>query len=194
MLEPVRLTKSFYRELLYKRQYPEFINVGLVDYLGLKPQTTLNLPLQKTGNCSWANVEAVIPAMMFSLLAKEHGNHNSQKYEEEALNFYHEWRKWYKDRSLDFCIQSLKEASPARKASKAALLAAILFQACDNDNPKDRAKFNKILAILSQADYLPILKCYAKTFSKENKTALWKSFSNYLEDYGVDIDNLLILE
>ena len=166
---PERLTKSFCRELIYKRQYPEFINVGLLDQLGLKPQSTLGIPLQKTGNCSWANVEALIPALMYPLLLEEHGSNHKNNYEKEALNFYHEWREWNKNRSLDFCIQSIKGAKPARRISKVALLASILFQACENDNPKDRQKANKILAVLTQKDYLPILQCYAKTFYKEKR-------------------------
>lgn len=143
-----RLTKSFCRKLLYQRQHPEFINHGLVEYLGLKPQSVLNLPIQKTGNCSWANVEAAIPAMMFLLLQEETGSKNNRNHEEESLNFCYAWREWNKNRSLDFCIQSLQEATPALKISKAALLAAILFQACDYANPKERQKSNKILTIL----------------------------------------------
>jgi len=191
MQYPERLTKSFYRELIYKRQYPEYINAGLINYLGLQPKKTLGLPIQKTGNCSWANVEAVIPTITAMLLLEERGNNNQKNCEDEALFFYHEWREWNKTRSLDFCIQSIKEAEPARKVSKVALLASILFQACDYDNLKDRQKSNKILAILSQPDYLQILKCYAKTFSQERDNILWKNFYSYLEDVGIDMEKLL---
>ena len=191
MQYPTRLTKSFYRELIYKRQYPEYINAGLINYLGLQPKKTLGLPIQKTGNCSWANVEAVIPAITAMLLLEERGNNNQKNCEDEALFFYHEWREWNKTRSLDFCIQSINESGLARKISKAALLASILFQACDYDNQKDRQKSNKILAVLSQPDYIQILKCYAKTFSKEKDNILWKNFYNYLEDVGIDMEKLL---
>ncbi len=192
ILHQPHLTKSLCRKLLYKRQYPEYINSGLIEQLGLQPRATLGLPIQKTGNCSWANVEAVIPALMFSMLLDERGKGKTKSAEEEALNFYYEWREWNNTRSLDFCVQSLKDADQARRCSKAALLAAILFQACDNENPRDRAKSNKILAVLSQAEYLQILKAYAKTFSKEQDNQLWKSFTNYLEEYGVDLEKLLI--
>ena len=191
MQYPTRLTKSFYRELIYKRQYPEYINAGLINYLGLQPKKTLGLPIQKTGNCSWANVEAVIPAITAMLLLEERGNNNQKNCEDEALFFYHEWREWNKTRSLDFCIQSINESGLARKISKAALLASILFQACDYDNQKDRQKSNKILAVLSQPDYIQMLKCYAKTFSKEKDNILWKNFYNYLEDVGIDMEKLL---
>ncbi len=184
-------TKALCRELLYKRQYPEFINSGLINQLGLQPKRTLGIPIQKTGNCSWANVEAVIPALMFQMLLDERGANKVEGCEKDALNFYHEWQDWNNTRSLDFCIQSLKESEPARRCTKAALLAAILFQSCDNKNSKDRLKSNKILAILSQPEYLPILNCYAKTFNKEQDNSLWQNFTNYLEEYGINLEKLL---
>lgn len=185
-----RLTKSLCRDLLYKRQYPEFINNGLVDYLGLKPQHILPVPIQKTGNCSWANVEAIIPALMFPLLLNNQNNSNQQSCEHEALEFYHEWREWNKTRSLELCVQSIKEADKSRQISKVALLAAILFQSCDHENSVDRQRAKKILAVLSQSDYLPVLQCYAKTFAREKDYALWKNFCSYLEDFGIDSSEL----
>lgn len=190
MRHPENLTKAFCHDLLYKRQYPEFINNGLMNHLGLKPRTTLGLPVQKTGNCSWANVEAIIPAIMFPLLLKKQSNNNYKEYEAAALDFYHEWREWNKTRSLDLCIQSIRDAETSRKISKASLLASIIFQACDYKNPADRTKSNKILTILAQPDYLSILKCYAKTFSREKDNTLWGNFSSYLEDVGIDVAKL----
>lgn len=188
--EPGRFTKSICRELLYKRQYPEFINVGLIDYLGLKPQFQVDVPIQKVGNCSWANVEAVIPALMFILLFEEKGG-DAARCEKEALSFYNKWREWYKTRSLDFCLQSIGESDMARKAAKAALLAAILYQACDYNNPLDRNKANKILAILSLPEYSQVLQCYVKVLSQDKNSEYLKSFYLYLEDYGIDVDKML---
>lgn len=185
-----KLTKDFYREILYKRQNPEFINNELPDYLGLHKQKVLNLPIQKTGNCSWANAEAIIPAMMFLLLEQKNPG-NSGKNEAEALYFYDEWREWDKRRSLDFCIQSLATASQARKCTKAALLCAILFQACDYENPNDHEKANKILSVLVKPEYKPILKCYALTFAKSKNNIMWQNFTKYLEDFGINA-NILV--
>lgn len=187
---PAKLTKDFCREVLYKRQDPDFINDRLPDYLGLHKQKILNLPVQKTGNCSWANAEAIVPAIMFLLLEQENPG-NSGKNEAQALYFYDEWREWDKRRSLDFCIQSLSTASQARKCTKAALLCAILFQACDYENPNDREKANKILNVLIKPEYKPILKCYALTFAKSKNHIMWQNFTKYLEDFGVDT-NILI--
>lgn len=191
MQHPTRLTKSLCRELLYKRQYPEYINVGLANHLGLEPKSTLPLPIQKTGNCSWANAEAVVPTLMFLLLHDERGG-DPKECEQEAIYFYNEWREWDKNRSLDFCLQSLNAASPSRKVAKTSLLTAILFQACDYGNEKDREKANKILSVLAKPDYRQVLKCYAKAFSKDRDNILWKNFSSYLEDFGIDMDVLLL--
>jgi hypothetical protein len=187
MQNSTRLTKTLCRELLYKRQHPEFINVGLANHLGLQSKRTLPLPVQKTGNCSWANAEAVVPALMFLLLSEERGGNKSKECEQEAMYFYNEWHQWDKSRSLDFCLQSLGSTNPARRATKSALLAAILFQSCDYNNPNDRDKANKILSILAQPDYVQILKCYTKAFSQDSDNILWKNFSNYLEDFGIDV-------
>jgi len=190
MSYPTRLTKILCRELLYKRQHPEFINVGLANHLGLQPKSTLHLPVQKTGNCSWANAEAVVPALMFLLLYEERGG-NPKDCEQEAMYFYNEWVEWDKSRILDFCLQSLNSTDPARRAAKVALLTAILFQSCNYNNQNDRDKANKILVILKQPEYMPILKCYAKAFNQDSDNILWKNFSNYLEDFGIDMDALL---
>lgn len=192
MRYPTRLTKTLYRELLYKRQYPESINVALANHLGLEPKKTLPLPVQKTGNCSWANVEAIVPALMFLLLYDENSN-NYQACEQKALYFYNEWREWDKKRSLDFCLQSLATSDQARKAAKVSILAAILFQACDYNNQNDREKANKILSVLTQLEYRQVLKCYANTFSQSQDNPLWKNFSEYLEEFGIDMDNLHII-
>jgi hypothetical protein len=186
MRNPTRLTKSFCRELLYKRQYPEFINTGLNDYLGLEIKWKLPIAPQKSGNCAWANVEALIPAMMFLLLLEEKGG-EVKICEQEALEFYFEWREWNKVRQLDFCIQSFYDADPAQKAAKAALLGAILFQGCDYSNPLDQEKANKILKILLLPEYNYVLKSYIKVFKKDKDNPYLKSLYDFIDDYGGNI-------
>jgi hypothetical protein len=184
-----RLDKAFCRELLYKRQDPAFINEGMLQYLGLEKLHTLSLPPQVTGNCSWANAEAVIPALMY-LLIKEETSGDDKAAEEESTNFYYSWRDWNKTRSLDFCLQSMKEANISRQAAKAALLASILYQTCTFENQEDRAKANKILSVLSQPQYVQVLKCYVKVFSKDPTSAYWVNFTRFIDDFGIDIERL----
>lgn len=181
------LTKAVIKQLLYKRQDKEFINFGLQQYLDLDPVWTLDLPPQITGNCSWANIEATVPTILFLLLLDQQGNKKAQNYQEIALNFYAEWVEWDQDRALDFCIQSFHEASPARKAAKATLLAAVLFQHCKYANPKDRERAEKILPILTIKEYQYILQSYITVFSKTRDHELLRNLHEFLDDFGVNL-------
>ena len=181
------LTKDFTQQLLYKRQYEPFINDGLAKYLGLEPREILPLSLQKAGNCSWANVEATVPALMYLLLQEKRGQQNSENCKKEALDFYSEWVDWDRNRALHFCLESFVESNPARKASKAALLAAILFQYCRYDNLKDYPKAKKILSILKLPEYDYILKSYIKVFSQDRKNQNLKNMYQFLNLCGVSL-------
>ena len=35
-----------------------------------------------------------------------------------------------------------------------------------------------------------ILKCYTKAFSQERDHILWQNLRNYLEDFGIDVDQI----
>lgn len=181
-------SKSFIKELLYKRQYPQFIDSGLIRQLGLEPKWKLPLSEQKAGNCSWANVEAVIPAIMFLLLLEEQGSSNIASFQEAVMHFYNEWVEWDRNRELHFCLESFHESNPARKASKAALLAAILFQACHYDRLKDQQKVAKILPILTLPDYKYILKSYVQVFGKEKQNEYMDNLRNFLDDFGAQVN------
>lgn len=165
------LTPEFLKYLIYKPQTEEFITQGIKEVLGLTPVFQLPLSAQITGNCSWANVEASIPAMMFLLMLKKQNNDKELlKYQKAALSFYQQWLEWDKDRALDECIQSFYYASRARKASKAALLGSVLFFQCNYLFPKDIAKAEKILSILSIPEYSYVLKSYIQVYWKTRKT------------------------
>jgi hypothetical protein len=180
-------SKSFSKELLYKRQYRQFIDLGLIKQLGLEPKWKLPISEQKAGNCSWANVEAVVPAVMFLLLLEEQGSENIASFQETAMHFYNEWVEWDRSRELHFCLESFHESSQARKASKAALLAAILFQACRYDSLKDQQKVAKILPILTLPDYKYILKSYFQVFGKDKHNEYMDNLRNFLDDFGIQI-------
>ena len=190
MANPHGVDKNFCKELLYKRQPREFINQGMISYLGLEPKFTLPLSIQRAGNCSFANVEAIIPTLMFLFLLEEKGLEKFSLCEKEALEFYNEWKEWDKERSLFFCIDSFHEANPARKASKAALLATILFQACSYENNRDPHKAYRIISILTIKEYDYILKSYFKVFQKDKDNANLKSLSEFLDDYRMRYENL----
>lgn len=187
MRNPHLVTKPFIKELLYKRQYAESINEQLAQYLDLEVVWKLPLSLQISGNCSWANVEAVVPAILFMLLLQEKGGRDVEIAQKEALDFYEEWVAWDQNRALHFCLESFNDASPARQAAKATLLAAVLFQAFKYDKLEDRDKSERMLKILTLPDYRYVLESYLKVFSKQPNDPDFKNLTNFLDDFGVEL-------
>ncbi|MCK4609076.1 MAG: ankyrin repeat domain-containing protein [Gammaproteobacteria bacterium] len=178
-------TKAFIKQLLYKRQSRHFIDKGLIKQLGLEVKLQLPLSPQRAGNCSWANVEAVVPAAMLLLDIEAQGRSNMASLEESAMQFYNEWVEWDRKRELHFCLESFYVSDPARKASKAALLAAVLFQACSYDNAEDQEKVARILPILTQPEYSYILQSYHKVFGQDRNNPYMNNLRNFLDDFGV---------
>lgn len=167
------LTRNFIKNLIYKKHSREYVNQGINEYLGLLPIAELPLPPQVIGNCSWANVEASVPAMLFLLLLQERFRIDAQEtanIQQSVMAIFEEWREWDKDRALEECIQSFNHASPARKASKAALLAAVLVQKCHYDVPRELHRAEKILPLLAIPEYQYILQSYIKVYIDNNKT------------------------
>ncbi|MBX3709167.1 MAG: ankyrin repeat domain-containing protein [Gammaproteobacteria bacterium] len=181
----INVKPGFIKNLIYKKQSDSFINNDLDDLLGLEPITELKVEAQVSGNCSWANVEASIPAIFFLVLMET--SHDAQAvsyYKTLALNYFHRWREWNKDRALHYCIQSYKEGDAIRKACKAEILAAILFQRCDFHNPADRERIELILSVLLKSPYEYILQNYLRVYYFENYTEEGKRFSALLKEYG----------
>lgn len=183
---PHQLSKRFLKTLLYKRQHKDYIDHGLAEELGLEPVYTLPLSPQLTGNCSWANIEASVP----SLLSFLHWLEDEQT-AQTALQFYQHWQQWDRHRSLQFCIDSFYQSDSARKAAKAALLAAILFQHCNYDDALNRDWANRILNILSIPDYDYIISSYLKIFQQDQQNPYYTGFINHLDDHGIDIERYL---
>lgn len=183
---PEVFTKDFIMQLLFEKQSGKFINEDLHHILDLQPLTELKVESQISGNCSWANVEACIPTLFFLILASLPGGEDSvAHYKSLALNFYHRWREWNKDRALQFCLQSFKEADPIRKASKAEVLAAILFQRCGSGQMADKARIETIMPVFLNSRYEYILQNYLKAYYYNRPTPEGEQFSRLLKDYGI---------
>lgn len=179
------LTPEFISQLMYEKQSSEFINQDLPILLKLKPVTEIKVAAQISGNCSWANVEACIPALFFLLFSQaENAEQNISQYKNTALNYFHKWREWNKDRALNFCIQRFKEADPLRKACKAEILGAILFQTCKLEQTKDQARIEAIIDIFSTYEYQYILQNYIKAYCYEDMSDEGKSFMRLMQRYG----------
>lgn len=179
---PQLMSNELIKNLMYKRQTKDFIDIELNKLLGLKPLTKLTIGSQISGNCSWANIESSVPVIWF-LYSKNKDKEDAR----DALAFYYQWLEWDKDRALQFCIQSFRESDSARRASKLAVLAAILFQRCSANVQIDIERAVKILQVLKTPGYEYVLQSYIEIYchrypSKggDNLQKLLKIAENYL--------------
>jgi len=181
-------TPDFIKNLIYKKQNDQFINEEINNILGLEPITELKIEAQISGNCSWANVEACIPALFFLVMMQMSNDTQAiAHYKSLALNYFHRWREWNKDRALHYCIQSYNEGDAVRKACKAEILAAILFQRCRRDNRIGSDRIDLILSVLLKSPYEYILQNYLRVYYFESNTEEGKQFFELLKEYGYEV-------
>jgi hypothetical protein len=180
------LTIDFYKQLMYEKNPPNFINKEVNQILGLKKIDTLPISHQKSGNCSWANIESSVPTMLYMLLYKDKSNKNPSKTQQYIMQFYQAWKEWDKDRALEDLIVDIKDKNKPRRISKALLLAAVLNQSCDYKNPRDIVRAKKILTILSEPEYKFILRTYIEVYIKKGSGELKQRFERLLEVCDVD--------
>lgn len=183
------LTPSFYKKYLYTHNQLADINIELEKSLQLKPFAKLAIPPQLTGNCSWANMEAAIPAILYLLLLDEaQDSHatNIHHCQEQAFNFFYDWLRWDQDRSIELCISAMEDTPKARRATKAALLSAVLFQKCDYKEDADIDRAHKILSAIGTEEFQYLLRVYYMHFYDIYRTKIGKNLVALLEDYGID--------
>lgn len=180
--KPAHFDIHFLKNTLYKKQERAYFHEKINEILGLKPITTFPMTQQITGNCSWANIQAAIPTAMFlGQLAM-----NPKAEPDDALELYAQWLTWDQARALDDCIHRFYLANPVRKASLAAMLGGILFQACDASNPEHCIWAEKILRILTQKEYYYILESYLTEYCVNRLTFKGNNLLKLLEDVGFD--------
>ncbi len=182
LTRPEALTVNFIQDFLYKKQNRRYFHHVINQQLGLLPIAQIPISSQISGNCSWANVQSVVPVAyaMQELTTAETFN------PELSMILYDEWVEWDKDRALDECIQRFYLASPERKASIAAMLGGVLFQACDNKNKQHLDRAEKILNILTLPDYYYVLKSYLDEYCIKRLTRKGNNLLKILDDCGVN--------
>jgi hypothetical protein len=179
------MSVNFIKDLIYKKKSSEFVNDELPVLLDLTPLTEIKVAAQISGNCSWANVEACIPALFFLLFSQSPDfEREIPRYKAVALNFFKQWREWSKDRALNLCIQSFQQADAVRKACKAEILAAILYQSCREDNALNTTRIEEILNVFSDLRYKHILLNYVKSYCYEDYSEEGKQFMQLLKNHG----------
>ncbi|MBS0290634.1 MAG: ankyrin repeat domain-containing protein [Proteobacteria bacterium] len=179
------LNFDMYLEMLYKPQTAKFIKGDLHRILGLHPYAKLPIKHQITGNCSWANTESSVPTMLYMLLHdKLKDKSKAEILIKEIMKFYAEWLEWDKDRALEDSLLDFDTMAFQRQKARAALLGAVLFQACLPHKPRDVARAQKILKILSRKEFHYIVRIYANVFIRSNKSAKGKAFQQLIELCG----------
>ena len=97
---------------------------------------------------------------------------------------YNEWIEWDKDRALDECVQRFYIANPRRKASYASMLAALLFQTCDDRNTEHLKRAEKMLTILTLPEYYYILASYLDIYCIKRLSRKGNNLLKLLDDCG----------
>lgn len=172
---------DFVLEFLYKRHPREYFHEDIHRQLGLKPLYRLPLTSQIAGNCSWANMQGVV-ALGYALQQLEQ---RGSFFGDDAMVFYSNWIEWDQERALDDCIQRFYMVDKLRKMTMASMLGAVLFQACDAQNPKDVRRAEKILPVLLLPEYYFILESYLTHYCVKRLTPRGNNLLKLLDDCGV---------
>ncbi|MFA5960849.1 MAG: Dot/Icm T4SS effector AnkH/LegA3 [Tatlockia sp.] len=175
---PEAIDADFIQAFLYRKQSRRYFHQGINKTLGLVPVAKMPISSQITGNCSWANIQAIVP-VAYAMQADELDS-------KTAIDLYETWVEWDKDRALDECIHRFYIASPLRKASIAAMLGAVLFQSCDYANAHHALRAEKILTILTLPEYYYVLQSYLDVYCVKHFTRKGNNLLKLLDDCGVN--------
>lgn len=182
ILNPHVIDAAFVEQFLFKKQSRDFFHKEINHILDLKHFATIPMSSQISGNCSWANIQAIMPTAYVMQYLDYHG-----KFEyENALSLYETWLTWDQDRAMDECIARFYQADNKRKASIAALLGAILFQACDWGVAHHIERAEKILKILTIPEYYYVLESYLNVYCVKQLTRRGNNLLKLLDDCGVN--------
>lgn len=178
---PERLTIDFLETFLFRSQPRQFFHQTINTHLGLLPMGQIPISSQISGNCSWANIQALV--LVGITLQKIQNNVIDST---EARVIYDNWVQWDQDRAIDECIQRFYHSSNARKASMASMLGSILFNYCVYKNPHHLIWAEKILTILTLPDYYYILQSYLEIYCIKRLTFKGNNLLKILDDCGVN--------
>lgn len=190
---PYALNPDFLKDLMYNNKSNQYINTEIKKVLNLSPFATLPARYQVSGNCSWANVEASVPALMFMLMFRGNVNNRGEiaSLKNSIMSYYDTWVEWDKDRVLEEFIRDFHSIpDQPHKAAKASILGAVLLQRCRSNHPKEVLRAKEILRILTQPDYNFILKEYIKVYCTKAAGDIGRDFTELLRMCGVNFANL----
>lgn len=174
----------FLQDFLYKKQPRDYFHKQINQVLGLEHIAHMPMSSQIVGNCSWANLQAIVAVAY----AMQHPENIKNLNFDDALRIYNNWVEWDKDRALDEFVQRFYLADSSRKASIASILGAVLFQACDNSESFHLARAEKILTILTLPECYYILQTYLDEYCVKRLTRKGNNLLKILDDCGVNPD------
>lgn len=179
---PEQVDFNFIQQLLYKKQDRNFFHQTINKYLGLQPVLQIPMAAQISGNCSWANIQAAV-LVAYALQQLDDVSAFSTV---EATAIYDFWVEWDQDRALEEGVHRFYLANPVRKASFAAMLAAVLFQSCDHGNSHHIIRAEKIIPILTIPEYYYILQSYLQAYCIRRLTRKGNNLLKLLDDCGIN--------
>ncbi len=184
---PAQLTADLIYQVAFEHQAIKTIHQLLKKNLSLMQQDSLPLLDQQIGNCSWANMEAVVPVMKF-MIGFDSKRRDTQQtaLRDDCLELFHRWQQWDRERILNRVIIDFKTAQPQRKAAIAALLAGIVFQRCDVDNEKDFELARTMLPIILKKDYAYLIESYKQFYVFAQSTRAGANFMALIDRYKLE--------
>lgn len=181
--KPDQLTKSLIKRLIYEKKDEKYVSEHLVKNLGLELKTRLMITPQVSGNCSWSNVVACVPAIVYLFTDGadldsvdriiDHGH--------PSIAMYEHWRNWDRLRALQYFMQDFDAQSRKRKASIASLLGAVMFQrfSCKDHDNVETAK--RMLKILKTPKYEYVLNNYLDYYYRTKRTPQGENLMRLIE-------------
>jgi hypothetical protein len=179
---PEALNFDFLKKFLFQRQPRKFFHQTVHQVLGLEPYLTLPIEAQIVGNCSWANIQAILPAACCMQQLHHHGTASV----DEVMNLFNAWVTWDQDRALDECVNRFYHASFPRKASIAAILGAVLFQALDASQQHDVERAEKIMPVLGLPEYQYILNSYYEIYCISRLSRRGNNLLKLMDECGIN--------
>ena len=181
MTKPQAWQHSLCDYLLYEKKEPEYIENELPKILGLVPVTRIMIAPQMTGNCSWANLEASILALLF--LSREKMSDWQDKVVDEThptVVQYRHWRDWDKERALQFMTQDFESCDMKRQAMLASVFVSIVFQRCSAKKPADVRLAKRLAAYFHRPEFLYLEQSYRSVYVNRVSTAAGRNFDDLL--------------
>ena len=188
MNRPSNLNAQLIQHIAYEKQPIKYIHSILKKQLGLQSIEELPISDQTIGNCSWANIEAIIPTLKFMMNLNSKGTEsNKDELLADSFELFHRWRDFDSERALHFITQEFKKASTARKASMAALLAAIVFQRCSADDERHYELAKELLPMIMHKGFEYIIESYKQFYVYSKPTKAGENFIRIIERYKKEV-------